>query len=89
VTLTLFEIGQEAIDTIRNIRQETEGRNVLRMVNPEAEKFLRGFIRGRGKWGRRWEMRGGGVGIGILGEDEVKYRVYLYIGCDFTVCIGF
>jgi hypothetical protein len=51
VTLTLFEIGQEAIETIRNIRQETEGRNVLRMVNPEAEKFFERFYKGEREMG--------------------------------------
>jgi hypothetical protein len=32
-TITVFEISQNAIDTVNYIRQETTGRNILTKVN--------------------------------------------------------
>lgn len=43
-TITLFEISQNAIDTVNYIRQETNGgRNILTKVNAEAERFFNRF----------------------------------------------
>lgn len=42
-TITIFEISQNAIDTVRYIRQESTSRNVLTKVNVEAERFFNRF----------------------------------------------
>jgi hypothetical protein len=42
-TITVFEISQNAIDMVKDIRAESTDKNILTKVNAEAEKFFNRF----------------------------------------------